>query len=149
MALAFRCLHCGQLVTTGEAVGARIACPSCRRENVVPADAQPTGPPPVPPPAPDPAAPAAGAADGRPYVNNHLAKAILATIFCCLPLGIVAIVKAAQVNSRVEIGDLERATKFAGEANSWANWSIVVGLLGAVLYGMMTLGMTFLQAMGH
>jgi phage FluMu protein Com len=146
MAHAFRCLHCGQLVTTEVAVGARIACPSCRRENVVPADARPTGAVPVPAPGQEPAA--AGAAEGRPYVNNHLAKAILATIFCCLPLGIVAIVKAAQVNSRLEIGDLERAEKFAGEANSWANWSIVVGLLGAVLYGLMTIGMTFLQSMG-
>ena len=33
-----------------------------------------------------------------PYVPNHLVWAILVTIFCCLPFGIVSIVYAAQVN---------------------------------------------------
>ena len=31
--------------------------------------------------------------------NNHMALAILTTICCCLPLGIVAIVKASSVDS--------------------------------------------------
>ncbi|NER07984.1 MAG: CD225/dispanin family protein [Okeania sp. SIO3C4] len=35
-------------------------------------------------------------------VPSYLTQAILITVFCCLPFGIVAIVYAAQVNSRLE-----------------------------------------------
>lgn len=34
-----------------------------------------------------------------PCPKNHMAMAVISTIFCCLPFGIVAIIKAAQVNS--------------------------------------------------
>ena len=34
-------------------------------------------------------------------VPNYLVQAILTTIFCCLPFGIVAIVFAAQVNGKL------------------------------------------------
>jgi Interferon-induced transmembrane protein len=140
MALAFPCLKCGHSVTTDRPIGARVPCPSCGGENVVPADARQEGPPPMPVPAPPPAPGAE-----RPYVNNHLAKAILVTIFCCLPLGIVSIVKAAQVNSRVELGAIEQARRLADEANTWANWSLGIGLLGSLLYG----GMLVIQAAMH
>ena len=35
-----------------------------------------------------------------PQVPNNLVWAILTTLFCCLPAGIVSIVYAAQVNGR-------------------------------------------------
>ena len=35
-----------------------------------------------------------------PKIASHIAPAILCTLFCCLPFGIVAIVYAAQVNSK-------------------------------------------------
>jgi len=35
---------------------------------------------------------------------NYLAWAILTTVLCCLPLGIVSIVFAAQVNSKWALG---------------------------------------------
>jgi hypothetical protein len=41
----------------------------------------------------------------RPNIPNHLVWAILTTIFCCLPFGIVAIVYAAQVNTKVVEGE--------------------------------------------
>jgi Interferon-induced transmembrane protein len=44
-------------------------------------------------------APADLAAGSRRAPQNYLALAIVATILCCFPLGIVAIVKASQVNS--------------------------------------------------
>ena len=34
-----------------------------------------------------------------PQPNNYLVWAILVTIFCCLPFGIVAIIKANKVNT--------------------------------------------------
>ena len=35
---------------------------------------------------------------GGTQPSSHLALAILVTIFCCLPFGIVSIVKASQVS---------------------------------------------------
>ena len=42
-------------------------------------------------------------------VPNYLVFAILATVFCCLPAGIPAIVFAAQVNGKLQAGDLAGA----------------------------------------
>ena len=44
------------------------------------------------------------------YVPNHLVWAILSTLFCCLPLGIVSIVFAAQVNGKLAAGLLYSRT---------------------------------------
>ncbi len=68
----------------------------------------------------------------RPDVPNHLVKAILATCFCCLPLGIVAIVFAAQVNGKLDIGDYAGATNASGQANMYGNISIGLGILPIV-----------------
>jgi hypothetical protein len=65
----------------------------------------------------------------RPDIPNHLVKAILATCFCCLPLGIVAIVFAAQVNGKVDIGDYTGATSASQQANLFGNISIGLGIL--------------------
>ena len=42
-----------------------------------------------------------------PMPDNHLVGAILATLFCCVPFGIVAIVQAAQVNSAYNSGNYD------------------------------------------
>ncbi len=57
-----------------------------------------------------------------------MVKAILSTILCCLPLGVVAIVYSAQVNSKVMVGDYRGAQESADNASMWANWSIGIGL---------------------
>ena len=67
-------------------------------------------------------------------IENHLVKAILATLFCCLPLGIVAIVYAAQVDSRAREGDIDGALRLSREANKWGNWSIGLGIGVGVIY---------------
>ena len=41
-------------------------------------------------------------------IPNYLVQAILTTLFCCLPFGIVAIVYAAQVNTKIEAGDYRK-----------------------------------------
>jgi hypothetical protein len=65
----------------------------------------------------------------RPDIPNHLVKAILATCFCCLPLGIVAIVFAAQVNGKLDAGDYPGATSASDQANLYGNISIGLGIL--------------------
>lgn len=67
------------------------------------------------------------------YINNHLVKAIVATIFFFLPFGVVAIVYASQVNGMKEKGDYEAARKLSRSANNWANASIIIWV-SAVLF---------------
>ncbi len=65
---------------------------------------------------------------------NYLVWAILTTIFCCLPLGIVSIVYAAQVNSKWQAGDLEGAVKSSKNAKLWAWLSAGIGIAIAIIY---------------
>jgi hypothetical protein len=69
-----------------------------------------------------------------PPPENHLVWAILATVFCCLPLGIVAIVKAGQVNSLWFQGYYVEARKAADSARTWAMWSAISSGILLVLY---------------
>ncbi|WP_290890598.1 CD225/dispanin family protein [Arenimonas sp.] len=77
--------------------------------------------------APPPAAP-------RPYVPNHLVWAILATLFCCLPGGIVAIVYAARVDGKVAAGDIAGARSDSDNAKLWSLISIGIPLAFGVLW---------------
>ncbi|WP_028658778.1 CD225/dispanin family protein [Nocardioides insulae] len=67
--------------------------------------------------------------------SNHLVWAILTTIFCCLPFGIVSIVFAAQVNGKWAAGDLVGAQESSRKAKMWAIISAVVGVVVSILYG--------------
>ena len=68
------------------------------------------------------------------YVPNHLVWAILSTLFCCLPLGIVSIVFAAQVNGKLAAGDVAGAQEASDKAKKWAMWAAIAGGSLAVLY---------------
>ena len=67
-------------------------------------------------------------------VPNYLPQAILSTIFCCLPFGIVAIVYAAQVNSKLAAGDYEGALSASKSAKLWTWVSFGSGLAVLLLY---------------
>lgn len=55
--------------------------------------------------------------------DNGLVWAILATVFCCLPFGIVAIVHATRVDAAWDSGDPVGAHRAAAEAAKWSKWS--------------------------
>jgi hypothetical protein len=61
-------------------------------------------------------------------IPNYLAQAILVTLLCCLPLGIPAIVFAAQVNGKIQAGDIAGAQEASRKAKLWCWWSFGVGL---------------------
>jgi len=65
---------------------------------------------------------------------NYLVWSILTTVFCCLPLGIVSIVFAAQVNSKWAAGDYAGAQASSTKARQFAMWSAIVGAAIIVLY---------------
>ena len=63
-----------------------------------------------------------------PLCADHLVWAIAATIFCCLPAGIVAIVYAAQVNGMLDAGDYRGARRASRNAKIWAIVSMAAAL---------------------
>ncbi len=67
-------------------------------------------------------------------VPTYLPHAILATLFCCLPFGIAAIVYAAKVGTMQAVGNFEEATRASDQARMWCWISFGCGLVGTVLY---------------
>lgn len=76
--------------------------------------------------------PRSGRGDGE--VPNYLTQAVLVTLLCCLPFGIVAIVKASQVNTLLAAGKYDEAVKASEDAKKWCWISFVLGLIGAPIW---------------
>lgn len=75
-----------------------------------------------------------GMRPARPH--TWLVEAILATILCFLPFGIVAIVKAVQVSSAYDRGDYAEAVKCSHSAKRWVIWSVILPVIlyiGAII----------------
>lgn len=69
-----------------------------------------------------------------PAPDNYLIWAILSTICCCLPFGIVSIVYSAQVNSQFYSGRVQEAQDSARKAKNWAIASAVTGAACSLIY---------------
>ncbi|MBT0566312.1 CD225/dispanin family protein [Williamsia sp. CHRR-6] len=65
--------------------------------------------------------------------ENYLVWAILCTVLCCLPLGIVSIIKSNSVNTLWAQGDQMGAARASEEAKKWAMWGAIIGVVGSVL----------------
>ena len=83
------------------------------------------------------------------FVPNHLVWAILTTLFCCLPAGIVSIVYAAQVNGKLAAGDIAGAQDSAAKAKKWAIWSAIAAVVVGVLYGILIVAVGGMGAMNN
>ncbi|MBR9845164.1 MAG: CD225/dispanin family protein [Algicola sp.] len=66
--------------------------------------------------------------------NSYLALAIISTILCCLPTGIVSIIYATKVNSLYEDGNYNEAEKASKNAKTWGLVSVGIAVLGWVIY---------------
>ena len=66
-------------------------------------------------------------------VPNYLVPAII-SLFCCLPLGVVGVIFAAQVNGKVAAGDTAGAMDAAKKAKMFSFIAIGLGLAGIVCY---------------
>jgi 4-amino-4-deoxy-L-arabinose transferase-like glycosyltransferase len=69
-----------------------------------------------------------------PFSENWLVEAILVTLLCCLPFGVVGIIFAAQVNTKVQAGDSEGAEKARRDAAKWTKIGFWAGLAVIILY---------------
>lgn len=66
--------------------------------------------------------------------NNNMALAIFTTICCCLPLGIVAIIKANSVDSLYMAKQYTAAIMAANEAKKWSLIGVFSSLIIWVIY---------------
>ena len=67
-------------------------------------------------------------------ISSGLVPAILVTILCCLPFGIVSIVYAAKVSGLVAAGNIAEAERAAKNAKTWALVGAICGIVGSLLY---------------
>lgn len=94
--------------TVGQPLQPQNTAPAQQPMNSQPVNTQPEG-------APEPCPP------------TNLVWAIITTVLCCLPAGIVAIIYAMKVTNKYREGDIEGA-KRASEVGAW--WCIVSIILG-------------------
>jgi hypothetical protein len=71
---------------------------------------------------------------GQAKPGNNLALAILTTLLCCLPFGVVGIIYAAKVDSLWMAGSFAEAQKAADSAKKWSIAGIATGVAVTVLY---------------
>jgi hypothetical protein len=81
-------------------------------------------------------------------IPNYLVQSIIATLCCCLPLGVVAIIFSAQVNSKLAAGDIAGAREASGKAKMFCWISFGIGILG-ILISLLINGAAILQSMGR
>jgi len=113
-----------------------------------------SAPPPPPPPPPPPASqvsytppprPSYGAPAPATPIPNYLIQSILVTLCCCLPLGVVAIIFAAQVNSKLAAGDIAGAQSASANARMFCWIAFGLGLVLVVIWTL-TGGAAFVEA---
>ncbi len=82
-------------------------------------------------------------------INNYLVPAIVATLCCCPPFGVVSIVYAAQVNAWLAGGNVGNAVESARNAKIWFWVAFCIGATPYLFYiGMLTLGVIFAALAG-
>jgi len=72
----------------------------------------------------------------EPCPPTNLVWAIISTVLCCIPTGIVAIIYALKVTNKYREGDIEGA-KRASEVGAW--WCIATIILGIICQPFMSL----------
>jgi len=70
-----------------------------------------------------------------PQIKNYLVPAVLSAFCCCMPVGVVAIIYAAQVNSKLHTGDVAGAQASSNKAKMWSWIALGAGALLALVYG--------------
>ena len=76
--------------------------------------------------------------------SNNMALAIFTTVCCCLPLGIVAIIKANSVDSLYMAKQYTAAIMAANEAKKWSYFGIFSSIIVWIIYLLFLGGMTVL-----
>ena len=79
--------------------------------------------------------------------KTWMAESILVTLFCCLPFGIIGIVKASNVTSLYATGNVEAAMVASADAKKWTTIGFVCGLVGVLFYIIYACGIAALMSL--
>ena len=74
-----------------------------------------------------------------PPIPNYLVGAIVSTLCCCLPFGVVSLIYAAQVNSKLAAGDIAGAQRASNNAKLWMWIAIGAGVLTGAASALLSL----------
>lgn len=66
--------------------------------------------------------------------SSNLALAVIVTVLCCIPFGIISIIYASKVDSAWTVGRHEEARMYSRKARNWAIWGAALTLLFYVVY---------------
>jgi hypothetical protein len=67
-------------------------------------------------------------------VPNYMVQAVLVTLFCCLPLGIVGIIRSGEVNKRLAANDYAGALAASQSTRTILWWGFGTGLVVIILW---------------
>jgi predicted secreted protein len=82
--------------------------------------------------------------------ENYLVWSILCTLFCCLPLGVISIIKSTEVNKKWNQGDYAGAQQSSADAKKFATYGAIAGVIVMVIYGiLMAVGVVGAAASGY
>lgn len=119
------CIQCGQPIE-----GNPSFCTNCGAP--IPSEPQPQYQEPIAQEEPKPQPVQQQPAGPKP--KNYLVLSILATIFCCLPFGIPAIIFSAQVDSHWNAGRYQESRDASRKAKTWMLVSVILGALIVISY---------------
>lgn len=71
-----------------------------------------------------------------PMPKTWFVESILITVLCCLPFGIVGLVKASQVETLYYGKEYAAALAASSSAKKWVYWGFGVSVVGIVLYAL-------------
>ena len=67
-------------------------------------------------------------------LDVNIVMAIVTTILCCLPFGIVSLVYANRVNTKFHMGDYAGALEASNKAKTWWIVAMVCGVVAILVY---------------
>ncbi|XP_038053390.1 proline-rich transmembrane protein 1-like [Patiria miniata] len=65
--------------------------------------------------------------------NNYMGLSIFVTLCCCLPFGVVAMMKASKVKARWAEGDIRGAHLSSKDAKMWSTSGLVIGVIWIIV----------------
>ena len=113
------CPKCGNAVPDNASF-----CPKCGTN--IPDTDSGTTPAQDPTPAPQTFAPQQPPME--PCPPTYLALSIIVTVLCCLPLGIVGIIKSSNVSKEYAAGNYAGAKDASKQAKTWSIIGLIIGL---------------------
>ena len=83
-------------------------------------------------------------------INDYMAMNIFFMLCCCLPFGIVALMKSNECKNAKNIGNVARATQLSAEAKKWGFITLGFGLVAlSIGIGIMIYNLVYISSLSY